>query len=139
MRDAIKTVGTLADKCKHVTICYVDEEGYPICREMLAPRARESNRVFYFTTNTSSKKVAHFRKHNKASIYFVDARFFRGIHLIGEMKVLEDKESKEMIWLDTDTMYYPLGVDDPDYCVLKFVAHKGNYYANFKNENFMIE
>ena len=37
-----------------------------------------------------------------------------------------------------DTMYYPQGVTDPDYCVLKFTAVKGRYYSNFKSEDFEV-
>ena len=80
-----------------------------------------------------------FRENPKASIYFVDKRFFRGVSLIGTVEVLEDQESKRQIWLEGDTMYYPLGVDDPDYCVLKFTAIKGRYYSNFHSEDFTIE
>ena len=43
-----------------------------------------------------------------------------------------------MIWRDGDTMYYPGGVTDPDYCVLKFKAQSGRYYAKFKSEDFEI-
>jgi general stress protein 26 len=43
-----------------------------------------------------------------------------------------------MIWQEGDTMYYPKGVADPDYCVLKFVAQSGRYYANFHSETFEI-
>ena len=43
-----------------------------------------------------------------------------------------------MIWREGDTMYYPLGVTDPDYCVLKFAATGGRYYSNFKSETFEI-
>ena len=37
-----------------------------------------------------------------------------------------------------DAMYYPRGVTDPDYCVLKFTAERGRYYSNFKSEDFLI-
>lgn len=50
----------------------------------------------------------------------------------------QDSGSKEMIWRDGDTMYYSKGVTDPDYCVLKFTAQSGRYYANFHSENFNI-
>ena len=50
---------------------------------MLTPRERHGLREFYFTTNTSSEKVAALRSNPKASIYFVDRRFFRGISLAG--------------------------------------------------------
>jgi general stress protein 26 len=58
--------------------------------------------------------------------------------LKGTMDVLTDAESKEMIWRDGDTMYYSGGVTDPDYCVLRFTAASGRYYANFKSEDFTI-
>lgn len=58
--------------------------------------------------------------------------------LVGHMEVLEDPSSKEMIWQEGDTMYYPEGVTDPDYCVLKFVAHSGRYYENFQSKTFKI-
>ena len=55
------------------------------------------------------------------------------------MEVLTDAASKEEIWETGDEMYYPLGVTDPDYCVLKFTAFDGRYYANFKSENFPVD
>jgi general stress protein 26 len=54
------------------------------------------------------------------------------------MTVLTDAETKEEIWRDGDTMNYPGGVTDPDYCVLKFTARSGRYYSNFKSENFEV-
>lgn len=54
------------------------------------------------------------------------------------MEVLQDTQSKEMIWHDGDEMYYPKGVTDPDYCVLKFTAQSGRLCSNFKSENFEV-
>ena len=84
-------------------------------------------------------RVKQYRHNPKACIYFCDKRFFRGVMLKGTMEVLEDSDSKEMIWQPGDTMYYPLGVTDPDYCVLKFTACEGRFYSNFKSENFSVE
>lgn len=139
MRDAEKTIGNLIDKQSTAYISSIDEEGFPNTKAMLSPRKREGIRTFYFTTNTSSMRVGQFRKNPKACIYFCDKRFFRGVMLKGTMEVLEDSESKEMIWLPNDTMYYPLGVTDPDYCVLKFTAKDGRFYSNFKSESFTVE
>ncbi|MDR0429182.1 MAG: pyridoxamine 5'-phosphate oxidase family protein, partial [Tannerellaceae bacterium] len=58
--------------------------------------------------------------------------------LIGTMEVLEDAVSKEMIWRDGDTMYYKQGVSDPDYCVLRFTATRGRYYADFSSRDFAV-
>ncbi len=79
-----------------------------------------------------------YRQNPKASVYFYDKRFFRGVMLKGTMEVLTDAGSKEMIWQTGDTLYYPEGVTDPDYCVLKFTALSGRYYTNFKSEDFTV-
>lgn len=138
MRNPEETIGKMIDKAGTSFISYIDSEGYPVTRAMLSPRERERIKTIYFTTNTSSNKVQCFRKNSKASVYFIDKRFFRGVSLVGTMEVLETAEAKERIWRDGDMMYYPKGVTDPDYCVLKFTAVKGRYYSNFKSEDFEI-
>lgn len=139
MRDASQTIGNLIDKAGVSIISSVDEDGYPNTKAMLPPRKREGIKHFYFTTNTSSMRVRQYLSNPKACVYFFDKRFFRGVMLQGTMEVLQDSGSKEMIWQPGDEMYYPLGVTDPDYCVLRFTAQTGRYYSNFKSENFIIE
>lgn len=138
MKDSEQTIGNLVDKSSTAFISYVDKEGFPVTKAMLKPRERQSIKVFWFNTNTSSNKVKFFRENPKASIYFMDKRFFRGVSLIGTVEVLETSEAKERIWQEGDTMYYKGGVTDPDYCVLKFTAIKGRYYSNFHSEDFEI-
>lgn len=138
MRDIQKTIGTLIDKQGVSFISSVDAEGFPCTKAMLPPRKREGIGVFYFTTNTSSMRVGQYRDNPKACIYFCDRRFFRGVMLKGMMDVLEDSASKEMIWRDGDDVYYPKGVTDPDYCVLKFTAETGRFYSNFRSESFDV-
>ena len=139
MRDAEKTIGNLIAKQGVSFISSVDDSGFPNTKAMLPPRKREGIKTFYYSTNTSSMRVAQYRKDPKACIYFYDRRFFRGVMLIGTMEVLEDAAYKEMIWQEGDTMYYPKGVTDPDYCVLRFTAQTGRYYANFSAEDFVVE
>lgn len=139
MKNPEQTIGKLADKSSTAFISYVDKEGFPITKAMLKPRERQGIKVFWFSTNTSSNKVKFFRENPKASIYFVDRRFFRGVSLIGTVEVLETSEAKERIWQRGDTMYYKGGVTDPDYCVLKFTAIRGRYYSNFHSEDFEIQ
>jgi general stress protein 26 len=139
MSMAKKTIEKLIDGIGVSIISSVDEEGFPNTKAMLPPRKREDISTFYFTTNTSSMRVKQFRSNNKACLYFFDKRFFRGIMLLGKIEVLTDQKSKDMIWQDGDTMYYPLGVTDPDYCVLKFSAGKMRIYQNFKSETIDIK
>ena len=139
MKDVRKTIGNLIDRQSTAFIGSVSAEGFPNVKAMLAPRKRIGLKTMYFTSNTSSMRAAQYRNDPKACVYFCDRRFFRGVMLTGTMEVLEDSESREMIWQEGDTMYYPLGVTDPDYCVLRFTAESGRYYSNFKCEDFSIE
>ncbi|MCL1849036.1 MAG: pyridoxamine 5'-phosphate oxidase family protein [Clostridiales bacterium] len=139
MRNPEQTIGNLIDKQGVSFIASIDENGFPNMKAMLPPRKRKGIREFWFTTNTSSMRVSQYRENPKASLYFYDKRFFRGVQLTGTMDVLSDPETKEEIWRDGDTQYYAGGVTDPDYCVLKFTAQSGRYYANFKSENFSFQ
>lgn len=139
MRDPEKTIGNIIEKQSVSFIASIAADGFPNMKAMLPPRKREGIKTFYFTTNTSSMRVAQYRANNRACIYFCDKRFFRGVMLIGTMEVLTDSASKEMIWQEGDTMYYPEGVTDPDYCVLRFTATSGRYYSNFKSEDFLVK
>lgn len=138
MRNPEETIGKMIDKASVSFLSYVDDEGFPITKAMLRPRERNGIKEIWFSTNTSSNKVRFFKENNKASVYFVDRRFFRGVSLVGTVEVLETPEAKERLWQVGDKMYYKKGVTDPDYCVLKFTAVKGRYYSNFKSEDFEI-
>ena len=131
-------IAQMADSLPITYISSVDNEGYPCTKAMLAPRKREGIKVFYFTTNTFSLRVAHYKANPKASIYFCDAEGFKGMMLRGTMEVLTDAESKKMIWRDGDEQYYPDGVADPNYCVLKFTATDGRFYSDFYPRSFVL-
>lgn len=138
MRDPEKTIRNLIERQNVSFISSIDEDGFPNTKAMLPPRIIEGIHVFYFTTNTSSMRVKQYRKNNKACLYFCDRRFWRGVMLKGTVEVLEEQDIKEKVWRDGDTMYYPLGVSDPDYCVLKVTVTQGRYYCNGKSEDFNI-
>ncbi len=139
MKDAEKTIGDMIDESTVTIISSIDIDGFPNTKAMLPARKRTGIKEIYLTTNTSSMRVKQYSENSKACVYFYDKRFFRGIMLKGKMEVLQDAKSKKMIWRDGDEMYYPKGVTDPDYCVLKFIAQEGRYYSNFKSETFNID
>jgi len=96
----------------------IDSEGYPNIKCMLFPRKVEGLTTFYFSTNTSSMRVAQFQNNSKAAIYFCSTTFFKGVMLRGNIEVTQDQKLRDMLWEKGDTKYYPLGVSDPDYSVL---------------------
>lgn len=137
-KDFVRTGLSIVEKSSKAIIASVDDDGFPNLKAMLKPRENDGLKVFYFTTNTHSMRVKQYIKNPKASIYFYDSRFFRGIMLRGMMEVLQDQSTKDRIWRDGDTMYYALGVTDPDYCVLKFTTANCRMYENFKSYDFKV-
>lgn len=118
---------SLVNSCRDAMACSVDGEGYPNVKSMFV-RSREGFGTFWFSTNTSAIRTALWQQNPKACIYFVDPADFHGMMLTGNMAVLTDEGTKQRFWEAGDDMYYPLGPTDPDYCILRFTAEKGNYY-----------
>ena len=129
-------------KRKVAFIASIDDEDFPNVKCMLRPRkSMEGLKTLYFSTNTSSIRVQQYRENPKACIYFYRKGLikYQGVMLKGTMEVLEDEEIKKRFWSFGDKMFYPKGVTDPDYCILKFTATSGRYYCDLKTESFEIE
>ncbi len=127
-------------KQKVAFIASIDEDGFPNQKAMLKPRKIENHHTFYFSTNTSSLRVAQYRRNPKASIYFYHKGLikYEGVLLVGIMEVLEDAAIKRELWHIGDKIFCSKGVTDPDYCILKFSATHGRYYCDLKTESFEI-
>jgi general stress protein 26 len=101
------------------------DDGYPWIKAMLKMEAEELKTV-WFSTNTSSRRVAQFLRDPRACVYFVDFSDWMGLMLIGEIEVLSDQQSRERLWRDGYERYYPLG----------FSAKSANYYHQLDNLSF---
>jgi general stress protein 26 len=128
----------LIQRSKIAMIGSLDEKGYPNIKAMLNLQY-EGMKIIWFSTNTSSKRVQQIRKEAKTSVYYVDQDRFSGLLLLGRMEVCTDEESRKALWFEGSERYYPQGINDPDYCVFRFVAEKGNYYEGLCNISFPIE
>ena len=111
------------------------EDGHPWIKAMLKMETDELTMV-WFSTNTSSRRVTQFRNDPRACVYFVDFSDWMGLMLTGQIEVLNDAESRQRLWRDGYEKYYPLGISDPDYAVLRFSAASANYYHQLDNLTF---
>jgi general stress protein 26 len=82
----------------------------------------------YFTTNTSSAKVAELRSNPAVSVYHCEPHEFAGLMLGGDMEVVEDSAIRSAIWQPDWSLYYPGGPDDPDHTVLRLVPSEAKLY-----------
>jgi general stress protein 26 len=98
----------------------------------------EGLKTIWFSTNTSSRKIPQLKKNKKACVYFVNFEKWMGLMLIGSAQILQDKKSRERLWKEGDEKYYPKGVNDPDYSVIKFTSNRGRYYHSLKHATFEL-
>ena len=131
-------IKVLVENTKNAFVSSVDSTGHPNTKAMFALK-HEGISTHFFSTNVSAKRTQQFLCNPKACVYFCNEAEFKGLMLIGEMQVCTDRAHKAMLWQDGFEIYYPNGIDDEDYCVLKFIASKGNYYHGLKNTTFVME
>ncbi|MFL7794725.1 MAG: pyridoxamine 5'-phosphate oxidase family protein [Anaerolineae bacterium] len=110
-------------------------DGYPNIKAMIKIE-NEGLKTVWFSTNTSSKRVAQLTSDSRACAYFVDFEQWKGLMLVGRIEVLQDSASRERLWRPGAEKYYPLGITDPDYSVLRFTSEWGNYYHALSNVTF---
>ncbi|GKX66455.1 pyridoxamine 5'-phosphate oxidase family protein [Inconstantimicrobium mannanitabidum] len=136
-QNIIKKSLELVNSCKFAMVGSNGANGFPNIKSMIKIETEGLKKV-WFSTNTSSKRVSQFRENPKACVYFTDQEKWTGLMLIGNVEVIEEPKIKERFWSDGCEIYYPLGVTDPDYCILCFTAKSGNYYESLSNTTFEI-
>lgn len=109
-----------------ITVASIDENGYP--RPVAMVKLKDENGVIYVSTGTSSAKTAHFRANPKAGISIVKGS--DSIVYTGEMEIVSDEAIKRSLWGDWMLSHFPGGVEDPEYCVLKFTPKTATYWID---------
>lgn len=135
----------LMETADAVYLSTLDSDGFPDTRAMLNLRnttqyrelqpffsQHQEDLLVYFSTNTSSEKLRQIQKNPRASVYFCKPKQFQGVMLSGPIEIITNAEIKKALWQEGWTMYYPGGLEDPDYAVLCLtpVTVKGWYKRN---------
>lgn len=137
-KEIFDAIWRLRNESKSAYLSYVDEDGYPATRAMLILE-HDRIKTHYLSTNTSSGKIAALLKNPKASLYYCDPDHYQGVLFVGDIEVCTDMETKSFLWREGFEVYYPKGVTDPDYCVLKLTVKKGSHYHGLCNTRFLPE
>ena len=56
------------------------------------------------------------------------------VTLLGKIEIIEDMEVKKALWQDWFICHFPKGVNDPEYCVLKFSANEATFWIDSRFE-----
>lgn len=109
-----------------ITVASIDENGYP--RPVAMVKIKDQDGAIYVSTGTSSAKTAHFKANPKAGVSIV--RGGDSIVYTGEMEIVKDEALKRSLWSDWMLEHFAGGVEDPEYCVLKFTPKSATYWID---------
>lgn len=89
----------------------------------------------YFTTNTSSPKIDQIKANPAVSAFYCRPKEFLGLMFAGNIEIVTDSEIKKALWHKGWEIYYPKGISDPDYSILRLcpIFAKGwHWHGSFK-------
>ena len=73
------------------------DDGYPNIKAMIKME-NEDLKTVWFSSNTSSKRVAQLARDPKVCVYFIDFEQWKGLMLVGRVELLQDQESRQRLW-----------------------------------------
>ncbi|MGL5788903.1 MAG: pyridoxamine 5'-phosphate oxidase family protein [Bacteroidales bacterium] len=102
---------------KYCNLSVINEDGYPRIIMMALIRYDDMEHI-WLVTSKSSQKYIQLQKQPRVGLLFSQNTNY--VTLIGEIDILEDQKTKNDLWTPALEKYFPLGMTDPDYIVLKF-------------------
>jgi len=111
----------------------VSEDNKPLGRYMMT--TGDENLNLWCVTGLSSRKVKNIRNNPyvHVTVGFKAGEMAPWVHFSGKSEILTDKASREAHWDDMLKQYFK-GPDDPEYCILKLVPERIEYWAGWTPE-----
>lgn len=138
-KNLIEKAENLLTKCEVCSVASVSENGYPrVC--LLMPLNTNGIKEFWFSTGANGTKVRHFKHNSKAGVTFYNN--YDSVTLTGDMEIVTDKNIKNDLWEKYSDFlgshFTNGGKDDPEYCVIHFIANETTIYIDGDFETFEI-
>ena len=118
-----------------VTLSLIDHEGYPTTSTLSISKA-DGIRQITFGGSLDSNKAKRAKENSRASVCIFDDDYEGGayynITLVGDIEVVTDPIMKKETWYEGLEEHFPNGVDDPNFCVLKFTTKRYNLWVDIE-------
>jgi general stress protein 26 len=116
-------------------VSVVDSEGYPsvATRSNIKPDGISS---CYFSTGTNDNMAIRIKGNNKGGVCF--RKDGDNVSLVGEFEIIDDMETNRDLWVDWFIDYFPEGVEDPNYCIVRFKTKRISLWIDYEYEQFNI-
>jgi len=136
--EIVKSKTAEANMGAGVTLSLLDHEGYPTTSTLSISKA-DGIRQITFGGMLDSNKAKRAQSNSRASVCIFDDDYEGGayynITLVGDIEVVTDMEIKKETWYPALEEHFPNGgVNDPNYCVLKFTTKRYNLWVDIAEE-----
>ncbi len=132
----IEKANILVNSSDTAYIAVIDENNYPSASTISSIK---TDGIFeaYFSTGIDANKAKRILKNNKVSLcYNIEGD---NVTLVGEAQILTDKDIKHALWQDWFINHFPLGKDDPTYCIIKFTTKRVSLWIDRESSEFTID
>lgn len=118
---------------KAVFLISINEDGQPDARAMAIGKS-DGLKTIWMSTGKDCDKYRQLSKNSSCMLYAtdlpdtdnkLDAENYLELRLWGRIEILDDADSKALVWRDDYFEYFPSGPSDPNLCVLKFTTDHG--------------
>jgi general stress protein 26 len=122
-----KIINENITKLGYCSLGLINLENYPTV-STISPAKADGIKWITFVVILDSNKVKRIKHCNKASVCFnSDSPLLYNITLVGTIEILNDCKLKDESWF-SGCEYHFTGIEDPNYCVLKFTTKKYNIF-----------
>ena len=136
---------TLIEKVKSIVISAINSKGIPILKSV-TKLGNDDLKALYFCTSPDSDFWKWYVKNPQTSVFLFDDdrdipypsadEKYYSLSLIGQMETVTDIETKQRFLSDYLAEFFPDGVNDKNYHLVRFVVQSGKYYRGV-TDNFL--
>ena len=135
--EAAKNGLSLVESSEAAMLATLNEEGYPEVRA-LSKITTDGIKEAVFVTRGDSRHAANIRRNPRCCVYFVDAPKYHALSLVGSAEVLCDTELKRKLWRPAFQGLFKNGIEDPEYCVLRFTTLRANLRWGIESTDIVL-
>ena len=99
-------------------------EAYPRPR-IMQQLEDEKDGCIWFATSKKSRKIQEIEIDPVVTVYYINSKNNDAAFVAGEASILNDDETKKHFWRDTWTKYWPEGVEDENYTLIRIEPSHG--------------
>ena len=134
--EIIKSKTAAVNMGSGVALSLIDSDGYPTTSTLSISKA-DGIRQILFGAGLDSNKAKRAEKCGRACVCVFDDDHENGayynITLVGDIEIITDPQLKKDVWYEGLEEHFPNGgVNDPNYCVLRFNTKRYNLWVDFE-------